>query len=504
MPTPPTDPRHGLSTDEKRQLLRKLLHSKIDPTSEPFALTMGQRALWFLQRLVPESYAYNLPVSVRFSPPLDLARLQMALDAVVARHPALRMRFDMEGGTPRQHAIPAAPMSLDVRKAPSSDDALRREVIAESRHPFDLMGPLLRTTLWRSNDSDVLLITMHHLVFDGLSGLVLLSDLGGFYRAAQSGVAYTPAPLTATYRDFVVAEEQLLAQSSAIEIANHGARLWSYWEQQLTGPWEDLSLPSFRPRPSRMTLRGESLQLDLTSTQVEHLKALAQSQRTTLYAVIYTVMQTLLYQFTGQTDIVIGTPASARTRSEWNGVLGYFVNMLPIRAPIAVDQSFGAQLKLVHSQVLGALAHQEFPFPAMVERLKVVRDPARTPVFQVLVNVIAVNPHISSPGAQMSDNLFSDSRIESYHIPMLEGQFDLAVELLETEQGWKGRWKYNTDALDTETANRMLDAFYTMIDLVAEHSELSIQQLVARAGQLNAGLAAVDLNEDLGREELSF
>lgn len=502
---PPTDPIHGLSTDEKRQLLRKLLRSKIDPTSEPFALTMGQRALWFLQRFVPESYAYNIPISVQFSPALDLACLQSALDAVVTRHPALRMRFEMDGGTPRQHAIPPAPVMLDMREAPSSDDTLRREVIAESRRPFDLMGPLLRITLWRASDSDVLLMTIHHLVFDGLSSVILLNDLKGFYQAAQTGVAYTPAPLTATYRDFVVAEEQLLAHNGATEeIANRGARLWSYWEQQLNGPWEDLSLPSFRPRQSRMTLRGESLQLDLTQTQVERLKALAQSQRTTFYAVIYTVMQTLVYQFTGQTDIVIGTPASTRTHSEWNGVLGYFVNMLPIRAPIDVNQSFGAQLRLVHSQVLGALAHEEFPFPAMVERLKVVRDPARTPIFQVLVNVIASSPHISSPGAETQESLFGDSRVKSYPIPMLEGQFDLAFEILETEQGWKGRWKYNTDALEAETAARMLDAFCTMIDLVAEHSELSIQQLVARAAQLNAGAVVVDLFEDPDREELSF
>jgi hypothetical protein len=504
----PTDPRqnlsqkpsrelsHELSTEEKRALLRKLLRSKMDPTSEPFPLTLEQRALWFLQSLVPDSFAYNVPISLRFTPPLDLTSLQSALDTSVARHPALRIQFQEHAGVPRQQAMPPATAPIDVREMPDADAILRQEVLAESRRPFSLDGPLFRAALWRGATADLFLLTIHHLVCDGHSGLLLLHDLGTLYRAARQGVPHQLAPLTATYRDFVTAQQQLL-------VSDDDGRLWSYWAQQLSGSWENLELPAVRPRPSRMTLRGGSIAFEITPEHAVQLKQLAQRQRTTFYAVVYTAMQTVLYQFTGQTDLVIGTPSSVRTRPEWNSIVGYFINMLPIHVPMTGERSFADQLRLVHGQLMGALAHQEFPFPAMVERLKVARDTTRTPIFQTIVNVSPANQRTFSSGAASSETLFGDSRFEPYLIPSLEGQFDLAVEIVETERGLIGVWKYSTDAFDKETAKRMLDAFQRMLNLAIENAELSLREMVARTS-VGAGQLPLRTDEDAEREELTF
>jgi hypothetical protein len=497
MPTSPRGSFEGLSIEQKRSLLRQLLAKKVDSALQPFALSRGQQALWFLQRLIPDTAAYNVPIPLRFTPPLDFTAFTTALDALVARHPALRTTCSENEGHPWQQVAATTPCHVEQRTAPASDALLEQQVIADYQRPFSMDGPLFRATIWRGESADVLLLTVHHLMFDATSAGIVLHDLTRLYRAAL-GEDTAPLPaLPASYRDFVTFQENLLDSAE-------GARLWEFWADTLTGDLADLALPRNPLQPEDLTLRGTSIPFTIPPDRTARIRALAQAQRTTVYAVIFTAVQALLYHFTGQSNLAIGAPVAGRTRADWAEVVGYFVNTLPIRIPFRVDSTFAAYLRTVHDHLGQALDHQDFPFPSMVERLKVARDPGRSPIFQVIVNVtqpIQRVPELTEHSGPTNHGWrFGNSSAEPFVIPQLEGQVDLSVDVFDTRDEMFGSWKYGTQSLEHATAEHLLRQFQMLLDLAAENPNVPMRDLLARLPDITEP----PQDHDVEREEVTF
>jgi hypothetical protein len=369
----------GLSLAEKRRLLAHLLEHQSEQSAAAFPLSYGQRGLWFLHKMDPRSSAYNVCSASRIRSPLDLSALRRALHTLVDRHPALRATFEDHDGVLLQRVHAQSPLPLDVIEASSwSEEALRERLEDEAHRPFDLArGPLLRVHLFRrAPDDHIFLLGGHHIVGDFWSLVVVMAELQALYPAECDGrPAALPAPAK-QYRDFVRWQAELLA-------GPEGERLWEYWERRLAGAPRVLDLPTDRPRPPAFSWGGGALLWTLGADLVRRLKALAASVGTTLYTVLLAAFQVQLGRYTGREDFLVGCPFAGRSRPEFQDVVGYFINMLPLRADLSGDPPFAALLRRVGATVLDALEHQDYPFALLVERLSVERDPSRAPLVQV-------------------------------------------------------------------------------------------------------------------------
>ncbi|MFY2559117.1 amino acid adenylation domain-containing protein [Corallococcus terminator] len=473
----------GPSLEELVQKLRGAAPRKTEeeaPRTEGLQpLSHGQRALWFLHQLAPDSTAYHVARAVHVRSGLDLMALRQALQLLVERHPALRTRFTSEDGQPRQEVLPAVEAPLVHEDASGLDTlALRDRVVEAAERPFDLRhAPLLRVHVWtRPDEAPVLLLAMHHLVTDFWSVALIAHELGALYTAARRGTSVELSPLPLTPGDAARARLELLASEQS-------APGWAFWESQLAGTLPVLELPTDKPRPPTQTFRGTSRGLRLGPALTERLREQARQHDTTLYTVLVAAFHTLLHRYTGQDDLIVGSPTSGRTRASLAGVVGYFTNPVPLRARITPGLTFQALLKQVRATVIGALAHQDIPFPALVERLHVERDPARSPVFQAML--VLQKSHLDGerglaglaldePGALAE---LGELRLESHPLPRRSAQFDLSLALAEMHDGLVASVEYNTDLFEPDTVDRMLGHLRVLLEGAVAEPECPVTRL---------------------------
>jgi amino acid adenylation domain-containing protein len=355
-----------------------------DPGRTDLPLSYGQEQLWFLDRFVPGVAAYNLPFSLGLSGPLDAAALSRALDALVARHEALRTRLAAgPAGRPVQVIDPPAPVPMPLMDlgdlAPDQRLAQVREFIdAEALRPFSLAdGPLLRAQLIRFAEFDhVLLVFVHHTVFDGWSAGVFVRELAALYGQEAAGEPAGLTELPVQFADYALWERDRLTGSVLDELE-------AYWRQVMAG-YETVQLPTDRPRPLLDSFAGARAELLLPDPALlDGLRELSRREGTTLFVTLMAVFQVLLHRYTGQTDLVVGTASANRGRRELAPLIGFLVNTLPIRADLSGDPPFTELLARVKDATIGAYAHQDLPFGKLVQTLDVERDPSRAPVFQI-------------------------------------------------------------------------------------------------------------------------
>ena len=317
-------------------------------------VSFAQARLWFLEQLEPGSSAYNIPAAVRLTGSLDVAVLEQNLNEIVQRHEVLRTTFGMVSGEPRQVIAPALALTLrwvDLRDLPEAQQEIQVDRLAteEAQQPFDLAkGPLLRATLLHLGEAEhVLLLTMHHIVSDGWSMGVLIRELAALYQAFSTGKPSPLPQLPIQYADFAHWQRQWL-QGEVL------AAQLSYWQQQLTGAPALLELPTDRPRSAIQTFRGATQFLALPEPLTQKLKTLSQRSGVTLFMTLLAAFQTLLYRYTGQEDICIGSPIANRNRSETEELIGFFVNTLVLRTDMSENPSFQELLGRVREVTLGA------------------------------------------------------------------------------------------------------------------------------------------------------
>ncbi|HEY6801975.1 MAG TPA: amino acid adenylation domain-containing protein [Pyrinomonadaceae bacterium] len=436
--------------------------SEAETTAEDvfvFPLSFAQQRLWFLHQLDPASSAYNMPLAFRLSGRLDVAALEWSINEIVRRHEVLRTTFDVVDQQPAQLVAPNLSVKLS-RKDLSSLPSPLREVEAEkfgneeSQLPFDLVnGPLIRATLLHlGHNEQVLLLTIHHIVSDGWSQSILLNELSALYGARVNQQSSPLPPLSIQYADFAEWQREWLSGAVLDQQVD-------YWRQHLAGAPPSLELPTDRPRPALQSFNGSRESFHLSRNLSTQLVELSRREESTLFMTLLAAFEVLLYRYTGQSDVVVGTPVANRNRKELEVLIGFFVNTLALRVDVSGDPTFRELLARVREASLGAYANQDLPFEMLVEELRPVRDPSRNPIFQV-VFVLQNMPD--------ADSYDSDLVIEPIDVKTGRAQFDLMLDVTEYEGQIHGTFVYNTDLFDALT-----------IQLMVEHLKVLLTGLVA-------------------------
>jgi amino acid adenylation domain-containing protein len=436
-------------------------------TGAEFPLSRGQQSLWFLHQLSPESSAYHIAAAARVSSEVDTAALRRAFQSLVNRHPALRTTFGSQGGEPVQRVREQAPVWFEeVDAAGLSAEALHARLAEEADRPFDLeRGPLLRVTLLtRSRRERVLLLVIHHIVADFWSLAVLAHELGALYAAEAGGAPALLPGLPARYADYVRWQEVVLAGAE-------GERLWAYWRKQLGGDYAPLNLPAART-PAGGPRRAEAHTFRLGRGLTRRLRALGRAHEATLYMTLLAAFQVLLHRYTGQEDILVGSPTAGRERGEWAGVTGYFVNPLVLRGRLSGDESFTDFLRQTRRDVLAAFEHQDFPFATLVERLQPGRDQGRPPLLQVMFALQKAQRlgderlaafSLGEAGARVE---LGGLELESWPLPRRAPQFGLTLMMAESDGALSASWQYDAGLFDAGAVRRMAEHFARLLEAV--------------------------------------
>ncbi|QRO01038.1 non-ribosomal peptide synthase/polyketide synthase [Archangium violaceum] len=438
------------------------------PREGGLPLSFSQQRLWFFHQLEPSSPLHNIPTAVRLSGALDLSALERSFAELVRRHETLRTTLADEGGVPVQLISPAVGVRLPVVDLSTLPEAAReaearRLADEEAREPFDLArGPLLRTTLLRMGEREhVLLLTVHHIVSDGWSMGVLVREVAALYEACSSGRAPALAELPVQYVDFAAWQREWLC-GRVLE-----SQL-SYWRKQLEGVSHALELPTDRPRPSAQSFRGASLPVRLPAELSSAVRELSRREGVTPFMVLLAAFEAVLHRYSGQEDFCVGSAIVGRSRRELEGLIGFFANTLVLRARVAGGLSFRELLGRTRDTTLGAYAHQDMPFDKLVEALQPEREPGRSPLFQVMfVLQQDVQPHLSMPGLSLR-RLDVDTRT---------AQFDLALSLTDSAEGFSGFLEYSTDLFDAGTMERLAVHLCTLLEGAVSRPELSVSAL---------------------------
>jgi len=434
-----------------------------------FPLSFAQQRLWFLNQLQPNSASYNIPLGLHFSGQLNIAALESSLQLLINRHEILRTNFIAVEGEPVQAIAATRDFTLpvvDLRSLPASERELEYEKLASQSvmYVFNLAEePLLRAQLVQLTPTEnVLLLTVHHIIFDGWSVNIFVQELTTIYSAYVEQHTPNLPEIHLQYVDFAVWQRQWL-QGEVLE-----SQL-AYWQQKLAGMPALLELPTDRPRPAVQSFRGETQVFTLEQDISEALVSLSQQQGVTLFMLLLTAFKVLLYRYTNQSDIVVGTPVANRQHSQIQGMIGFFVNNLVLRTDLSDNSTFLQLLKQVREVVLEAYEHQNLPFEKLVEALHPERNLSYTPLFQInfaleheptaTVTLKDVTINTSEPGANQTAKL------------------DLSLSLRKTEQGLTGAFEYSTDLFDATTIARMIEHWQTLLAGIVENPEQRLSDL---------------------------
>ncbi len=435
---------------------------------EQLPLSWAQERLWFLNQLEGSSATYNMPGAIRITGNLDINALQQALSEIVRRHEILRTSFPTVDGTPIQVIDPQATLNIKVvdlqqLEVTERETILQQQVQLEAITPFDLeSAPLIRCSLWKLDATEyVLLLNMHHIVSDGWSMGIFIQELSSLYQTFTAGEPSPLAELPLQYADFALWQRQWL-RGEVLETQ------LNYWQQQLDGAPELLQLPTDRPRPTVQTYRGATQTFTLNTDLTEKLQTLSRNSGTTLFMTLQAAFATLLYRYSGQSDILMGSPIANRNRSEIESLIGFFVNTLVLRTRLEDNPSFEQLLGQVRETTLKAYEHQDVPFEQVVEALKPQRSLSHSPLFQVMfVLQNAPMGELELPGCTWCE-LHPESTI---------AKFDLTLSMSETDRGLVGSWEYNTDLFDESTIERMAAHFQNLLSAIVENPQRAVAEL---------------------------
>ncbi|MEH1954356.1 amino acid adenylation domain-containing protein [Nostoc sp.] len=439
---------------------------RVENTEIP--LSYAQQRLWFLNQLESNSALYNIAIGLRLVGTLNVAALEQSLKELIDRHEVLRTNFVTVDGKPTQIIQTQTNWTVavvDLQHLPLTEQQTAAQKLLEQKaiEPFDLANDaLIRATLvMLSSKEQCLLVCMHHVVCDGWSIGVFVQELEALYNAYSIDQASPLLPLPIQYADFAIWQRQWL-QGDVLQ--NH----LSYWEKQLANAPTFLPLPTDRPRPAVQTFNGSYHVFTLSVELTQRLLQLSQQQGCTLFMTLLGAYNTLLYRYTGQSDILVGTPIANRDRAEIEGLMGFFVNTLVMRTDLAGNPSFNELLLRLREMALSAYAHQDLPFETLVEALEPERDLSYTPLFQVMFVLL---------NAPMSEIELTELSVSGLPIGITTAKFDLTLSMENTPNGLFGWWEYNTDLFDSSTIERITGHFVTLLEAIVANPSERISQL---------------------------
>jgi aspartate racemase len=465
-------------SEARRALLEKYLRGENPRTTsagtiprrspgEHVPLSFGQQQLWLLAHLIPDSPVYNESVTVRLPGVLDVTALELSFNELIQRQEAWRTSFSLVDDQPVQVIHPFLTYKLpivDLQYLPEAEresEALRIAT-AEVLRPFNLAQvPLLRATLFRLNDADHrLFIALHHIIFDGFTVYrVFLPELRALYEACTSGQPSMLSPLPIQYADYAAWQRNWLQGEKVTSQL-------SYWKRQLTGAPTTLELPTDHPHPANPTYRGSIQSFTLSRHFTAKLKALSQQEGCFLYVTLLAAFSILLYRYTSQEDMLIGTATAGRNQPELQALVGIFINTLVMRADLSGNPSIGELLIRLREMTIDAQAHQDVPFEYVVKELQPERGAGQNPLFQVLLMLEPPIPVLPSGWT-----------LTHMDVNTHTSKFDLSLILEDREEGLLGRFEYNTDLFDDGTIARMVGHWQMLLNAIIQDPTQHISDL---------------------------
>lgn len=437
-------------------------------SQSPARLSFAQERLWFLYLLEGGSATYNVSLPFRLQGAVDIAALQRALDCLVQRHEILRTHFSMLNGEPRQIVESQLKLVIayeDLRALSPVEREPRalQRAQEECRRPFDLTrAPLLRSYLWQLDDQDFLfLLSLHHNIFDEWSQEVLYRELAELYEAERGGREAALPELPIQYADF--AEWQAAWMES--EVAQEQLH---YWKEKLAGAPQILELPTDYLRPAVQSYRGQTCFARLPGDLLDGLRRLARQEHTTLFSLLLTAFEVLLYRLSGQTDFLVGTPIANRRRPELENLIGFFLNTLALRAHLSGSSSFRQILRRVSASLLEAFDHQDIPFERLVEELRPQRDLSRHPLFQV---AFVLHP------ASLQSLKLADLHVTPLRLNYGFSKFDLTLFLSETTEGLDAVLEYASDLFEAGTMEAWLRSYAALLRGILDDPDIAVRRL---------------------------
>ncbi|MFB2937533.1 amino acid adenylation domain-containing protein [Aerosakkonemataceae cyanobacterium BLCC-F154] len=434
--------------------------------SDSASLSFSQVRMWLLDQLEPGNPAYNRPTNIHLTGQLNVAALEQSLNEIVRRHDILRTSFLAVDGQPVQVISATLTLSLpivDLSHLVKNDreSEVQRLATQEAQQSFNLSQlPLIKAILVRLNEQEhILLLTLHHIIFDGWSMGVLTQELAALYEAFSTGKPSPLPELPIQYADFAEWQRQKGLESQL-----------AYWKKQLGGNLPVLELPTDQPRGAVQTFRGAKHSLLLSKTLTQALKELSQREGVTLFMTLLAAFQTLLYRYTGQDDIIVGTPIAGRDRTETEKLIGVFINTLVLRTQIDSNLTVRELLGRVREVALGAYNCSDIPFEKLVQELQPERNLSRTPLFQILFQL----RNLPNEAVEVQGLKIEDCQLET-GIVML----DLALEIEEQPEGLYCTFKYNKDLFNTATIEQISVNFQTLLAGIIANPEQSILDLTS-------------------------
>ncbi len=467
----------GLSPKRQELLARLLKQEHLDVSktvigprkrdSANAPLSFAQARLWVLDQLEPNRPIYNVPDTLYFKGAFDLDAMQRSLSEIVRRHEVLRTTFQTVDGQPVQVIAPAQPITLnviDISHLPDQEREAEAQRLTneEVQKPFDLSrGPLFRVQLVRLAEEEYLLMsTMHHIVSDGWSLGVLGEELSVLYEAYKTGKTSPLPELPIQYADFAVWQREWL-QGEVLE------KQLDYWREQLGGDLPELELPTDRERPARQSYRGRSETLEFDPEVVHRLKEIGRETGATLFMTLLSVFNVLLWRYSGQDDLLVGTPIANRNRAETENLIGFFVNTLVLRTKINGARSFRELLEQVRETTLRAYEYQDVPFEKLVEELQPERSLSRQALFQVMFALTDLQD-MNLVGLDWN---WRPTEIRTV-------KFDMTLTTVMGDEDYVGgSFIYNIDLFDAATIKRMVRHFELLLKSVAADPDQLISEL---------------------------
>ncbi len=478
----------GLSLEQKKALARQLLSRKMERSAKRIPVSYGQQALWVTCRNATNPSAYNEGFAARIVSDFSLPLLKKVFQRLVNKHAALRTRYGLEDEAVYQEVAGYQEVDFRVTDATAWSDAELRVRVKEAfDEPFDLaQGQVFRVVLFTTPRGSVLLVALHHIACDGWSMNLLLHDIRVLYTAEVTGTLPGPEPVRHEYEPFVAYQRQLLD-------GPEGDRLRGYWAEKLGGGLPLLDLPADKVRSPFRSEKGAHRYTRINPALTRELKALSRAEGVTLFTTLMAAYTVLLHRYTGQDDLVVGTPAANRVEPRFEQTVGYFVNPVAIRSTLAATDSFRAHLHKIHRAITEAVAHQEYPYAALVEKLGLGHPQNHSPVFQTLFYLQGSRQYASvtellMPGNEGYTVDLGSLTLEYFALPAKEGRFDLSVEFIEGGQELAGLFTYSTDLFNEDTIGRLAGCY-----------EQLLAGIVAAPG---APAARLDLLTDPGRAAL--
>jgi amino acid adenylation domain-containing protein len=473
----------------------KLEIPPIKPVSrdENLPLSFAQQRLWLMCQLVTNGDFYNNTEVLKVSGQLNIAALKQSINEIVRRHEVLRTTFPIVQGQPTIAIAPSLTISLpviDLRDLNQQQQEAKiiQIAIEEAKQPFDLtQDPLFRVTLlWLDSTEYILLLNEHHIISDGWSMGIWVEELTTLYEAYCAGkVSLRDASLSALpelpiqYVDFAVWQRQWL-QGEELH------RQLEYWRKQLGQNLTPLQLPTDKPRPAQLTYQGQKVNFLLPLDLTKQLQALSQKEGVTLFMTLLAVFKTLLYCYSGQADIRVGSPIANRNRAEVEKLIGFFVNTLVLRTNLSNHHSFRELLGRVREVTLGAYAHQDLPFEKIVEELQPERYQNHLPFFQVWFVL---------QNAPLGCLKLPDLTLESLDINVGTSRYDLGLFVVETSEGISGYFEYSTDLFLADTITRLLEHFKIIINQIVAEPDINLDEIAANYNELEKAQRTIKAKE---------